>query len=338
MKSHRPGLAFLALIAALASFGTPTAARAGSCSSDGCPMDVRGHDSAARRFSFDVAYQYVGEDQIWMGSGPASAADIAGSQHVEQYNRSNTTIFTARGQALNWLGFSASVPWIDRSHAHIGEHHTGFFLPLSWDYQGMGDLAVVSYFAPWNGGSAGGGPVTFQLGVKMPTGKTDVGSIQYGLWVEPEPSVQPGSGSTDLLGGAQVHRSVPIRTLQGESADMPLTLSGAMRWNGRGTNDYRAGNEGSLNLVAGYPMLPSVSLLAQVNSRWMQADDPGQPGVPQHSAGGYELIGAPGVRARVAPGLAAYVYYRFRLYQHVNNLQAVSPYYFTFGTVYSFGG
>jgi hypothetical protein len=337
VKSHRPGFAILALTAALAAFGMPSAARAGSCSSDGCPMDIRGHDSAGRRFSFDVAYQYVGEDQMWMGSGPASAADVASQQHVEQYNRSNTTIFTARGQALNWLGFSASMPWIDRSHAHIAEHHTGFFLPESWHYQGLGDLALVSSIAPWAGESAGGGPVTFQLGVKLPTGKTDVGSVQYGLFVSPEPSVQPGSGSTDLLGSAQVRRSVPIRTLQGESADMPLTLSGTMRWNGRGTNDYRMGNEGSLNLVAGYPMLPAVSFLAQVNSRWMQADEPG-PADVQHSAGGYELVGAPGLRARVAPGLAAYVYYRFRIYQHLNNLQVVSPYYFTFGTVYSFGG
>lgn len=337
MTLHRSSSAFLALIAALASFGIPAAARAGSCSSDGCPMDVRGHDSAGRRFSVDVAYQYVGEDQLWMGSGPASATDIASQQHVEQYNRSNTTLFTARGQALNWLGFSASMPWIDRSHAHIAEHHTGFFLPESWEYQGIGDLALISYLSPWNGGSAGGGPVTLQLGVKLPTGQTDVGSMQYGLWVEPEPSVQPGSGSTDMLAGAQLRRAVPIRTLQGESSDMALTLGLVQRWNGRGTHDYRMGNESAVNLAAGYPMLPAVSLLAQINTRWMQADEPG-PADVQHSAGGTEVLATPGLRARLAPGLAAYVYYQFRLYQHVENLQTVSPYHFTFGTVYSFGG
>ena len=324
MTGQRPGTRRLPIIlAALAVIGSPLTARA-SCSTDGCPMDVRGHDSAARRFSLDVAYQYVGEDQPWMGSGPASPADIQNAHQVELYNRSNTTIFTGRGQVLGWLGFSASVPWIDRSHAHIAEHHTGFSLPYNWDYQGIGDLALVSFLSPWANGVAGGGPATFQLGVKLPTGRTDVGSIQYGVPVEPEPSVTPGSGSTDLLAGAQLRRAVPVRTLQGESSDMALTVSGAMRWNGRGTNDYRVGNEGSVNLVAGYPMVPAVSLLAQVNTHWMQGDEAGQPGVAVHSAGGYDVL--------------ANVYYQFRLYQHVSSLQAVSPYHFTFGTVYSFGG
>jgi hypothetical protein len=318
----------LVMMLALAAFVRPVAARAGSCGMDGCPMDVRGHDSA-RQFSFDISYLTGNENRLEVGSHEAGAGEIAGHM-VERLNRSSSTSLTARAQLFPRLSLSASLPWVDREHQHDVEHHAnaGYYIPYRWSFSGLGDPAIVASVTPWSKA------VTLQGGVKVPIGRRHVPSY-YG--VEPEPSVRPSTGSTDWLGGVQLHHALLGRSLRGDDVDLPLTLGLAGRVNGRGTDGYRVGNEASLNLAAAWPVHPAVSLMAQVNTRWQESDESGQPGVVAHETGGTSVLATPGVRFSFVPGLATYAYYQFRLYQHVNSLQLVSPYHFTFGTVYAFG-
>ena len=319
----------LMMMLSLAALTLPAArACAGSCGMDGCPMDVRGHDSA-RQFSLDISYLTGNENRLQVGSHEASAAEISGHM-VERLNRSSATSLTARAQLFPRLALSASLPWVDREHQHDVEHHVnaGYYLPYRWSFSGLGDPAIVASVTPWSKA------VTLQGGVKIPLGRRHVASY-YG--VEPEPSVRPSSGSTDWLGGVQLHHSLLTRSLRGDDVDLPLTLGLAGRVNGRGTDGYQVGNEASLNLAAAWPFMPAMSLMAQVNTRWQKSDESGQPGVVAHETGGVSVLATPGLRFGVAPGLATYAYYQFRLYQHVNSLQLVSPYHLTFGTVYAFG-
>jgi Putative MetA-pathway of phenol degradation len=302
-------------------------AHAGSCSMDGCPMDVRGHDSG-QRFSVDLSYLHVDENQRFVGSHEVGGTTLFSDHVVERLNRSTSTILTTRAQITERVSLSATLPWVDREHQHDILHHVGLYLPYAWNYSGLGDAALVGSVTPWSN------RFSVQGGVKLPTGRRHVDAI---LGLEPEPSVRPGSGSTDWLGGIQLHHSTALHSLRGEQVDVPLTLGVAGRVNGRGTDGYRSGNELSLNLAAGYPIVPALSLLAQVSTRWQKGDDTGQPGVAAHETGGTSVLATPGLRLHLGGSLAAYGYYQFRLYQRVNSAQLVSPSHLTFGTLYSFG-
>jgi hypothetical protein len=295
-------------------------------------MDVRGHDSGGK-YSLDVSYLYVNEDQLMVGSHIAAASEIQGHL-IERLNRSNSTILTGRARLTDRFSMSGSMSYIDRTHQRDVEHHTGagYYLPYDWSFRGFGDLSLIGYWSVLSGTSPNA--VTVQGGVKLPTGQRNVAAFQG---VEPEPSIRPGTGSTDFLAGVQIRHLISTHTLNGASSEVPFTLGLATRWNGRGTDDYRAGNEASVNLAGGYALLPAISLLAQINSRWQKGDQVGIAGEVSHETGGVAVLGTPGVRVRVTHAMGLYGYYQFRIYQRVNSLQLVSPRHLTLGTVYSFG-
>jgi hypothetical protein len=57
----------LGAVLALAMLCAPGPARA-SCGAEDCPMEMRGAGAMGGRFGFDVAYQYVLQDRVLVGS------------------------------------------------------------------------------------------------------------------------------------------------------------------------------------------------------------------------------------------------------------------------------
>src|SRR5206468_11885413 len=116
------------------------------------------------------------------------------------------------GVAPGW-GVNVSVPWVDRYHLHIPHDDPGDAgEPETWNFRKLGDMRVQArheVFAdiddPKIMQSAG-----FTAGVKLPTGSIDVVNADG---ERAERTLQPGTGTTDFVGGAWWH----LDTINGHS-------------------------------------------------------------------------------------------------------------------------
>jgi hypothetical protein len=305
-----------------------------NCGAEGCPMSPHGPEAQYGRFGFNVRWQSVEQNHYWDGGNSISADQAltayGGFHHVlEQYTRTQSTIFDATARLLPGLGLVVSVPYIDRIHRHALVHTSTSLVESEWHMTGLGDASAI---ASWDALDAPGfGQVTLQAGIKVPTGKTDVPEVNGDA---PEASARPGSGSTDFLSGVSWRRIVRLRGLH-DSADAPLTASVSMRYNGRGTERYHMGNEWDASTGLAWPLTHSVRVLAQFNGTVHAHDDAGDSDVEPHETGSTALYASPGLMVAIVPGLTAFGYDQLRIYEHTNGPQLVSPYHVSLGLAYS---
>lgn len=332
---RRQGLVLM-MIAAL----TASARVAGAnCGAEGCPLAPQGPEAASGRISLDFNFQYIEQDRYWSGRHSITAdealAEEGGTGHIlEQLTLTRTFQTTARARVTDRLLVTAAIPYQDRTHRHALQHHQGLLIPSEWRMKGLGDATVMAHWTALDGTLPGRGSLSVQMGVKLPTGEREVEEIDGEA---PEPSARLGSGSTDGVVGAQVAFPIPVRSLDGLQGTIPLSLGVSARFNGRGTEEYRMGNDWFANLAAAYPIVRWARILGQVNASWYAADDPGLTDANPHTIGGFSLLASPGVRMDLLPGMTAFGYYQFRLYQYTRGAQLVSPHHLSLGLAYTLG-
>jgi hypothetical protein len=326
-----------ALIAALAAaFIFPTAAHA-TCGAEGCPFVRRGLSAEAGWFSFDLRYQDVTQDKLWVGNGEASLdeiiADAEAHGEVELYTRTRSWVGEAHAALGSRFAVSATLPYINREHRHW-IRHTPTYNPLFldvWKYEGLGDATVLGQYTALRGTEHV--YVALQAGVKLPTGRRHVPGedrINFGFESSLEPSARPGTGSTDGLVGAIASVSLPWRRV------MPVTISGLARFNGKGTDDYRVGDEFQAGLSTGWSPIERVQVLGQLNYAAHGSDEAGEGAEAVHSAMRSVFL-TPGVRVRVLQSLAVYGLYQSRLWGKSDQATVVAGGHFLVGTSYSLG-
>src|SRR5205814_653120 len=97
-----------------------------TCGAEGCPFVRDAFGTTRGRYSFDLRYQGVTQDQLWNGTSSTTVDEIlAGAERhgeVELFTRSQT--WTAEGHAmlLPSLRLIAVLPYIDREHQHMLAH------------------------------------------------------------------------------------------------------------------------------------------------------------------------------------------------------------------------
>lgn len=325
---------------ALASLALPRTASA-NCGAEGCPLSPHGPEATFGRFVFGVRYQFVEQNMLWNGSGeisPEDAHEDDGEPHeLEQLTRTRSWNVDARANLGTRLQLALTVPYLDRIHRHTLEHHPGAFYDYEWHMTGIGDATAFATWAVMKPSGPGGSLLVVLAGAKLPTGETDAPLV---LDEQPEPPARLGSGSTDYVAGAQFTRTFGTRSLSGEPGMLPLSLGVSGRLNGVGTENYQSGDEWQADLGCSYPVVRWMRVLAQVNASGHAKDDVGDTDAEPHHTGGETVFASPGLQADLLPGVSAYGYYQFRLYQHTNGTQLVSPYHLVFGLGYTptFGG
>jgi hypothetical protein len=328
MSARRRTIAALAMVAAVA-LGVREA-RA-SCGADGCLLDLRGPEFAEHGRSIDVSYQLVDMDEVRIGSRQAAVGEIPG-RHNEVRTRSESWTVTARAAVREWLSVSASMPWIDRLHAHQHEHHPGFYEEQEWRYAGAGDLTLLGFVTPQGSGPRNPLSLTFTLGVKAPTGKRNVAEVDGD---QPEPMARPGSGSWDGVAGVQIRRWVETPGWGGPRP-MPFAVGVLGRVNGDGTERFRMGNELQLHLSGGWAVASAVSVLGQVNTRWRARDVEDDGGEHERNSGGVAVLVTPGLSVGLSRAINAYAYVQARAFERLNGIQLSSPVHTMIGTSYRF--
>jgi hypothetical protein len=181
---------------------------------------------------------------------------------------------------------------------------------------------------------AGATSLSLQLGVKLPTGRTEVDEVDG---EQPEPPARPGTGSFDAVAGFQVRHGIGPSTATEAAAGASAFLNVLGRVNGRGTEDYRVGQELQVTLGAGWPATRTLQLLGQVDARRRAKDDVGSTDALRDNTGGTFAYVTPGMELRLGGSVTAYGYAQLAVYRHVPRIELVAPYHVLTGLRWSLG-
>jgi len=297
-----------------------------SCGSDDCPIDLHRHQLVAGRFSFDASLQYIDQDEVQAGTEKTTVGALPAPED-EVRTLSRIYALTGRARLQPRLGITLALPYIDRVHQHIPDEGGVPGELADFRFSGLGDLLTSARWIAL--GDPGGRSASLLVGLKLPTGERNVDEIDG---EQPEPTVRPGTGSVDAIAGVHLVTGVSTRALDGTSVDAPLFLGLQYRVNGKGTEDYRIGDEFQLNAGGEYPLTGAFDLLAQFNLRVRGKDDAGETDALPDNTGGTWFYLSPGLRVRTGSPLGLFAYVQIPVYQKVNGIQLVSPYHLLFGT------
>jgi len=290
LASARP-LAALVPAALLALAATDASA----CATCGCSLSTDAATGYPTRpgWNMSLQFDYIDQSQLRHGSKPVSTADVAaindagGDQEVEH---DTVNRYTTLG--IGWMpdedwGLRLLVPWVDRGHSTYASATN----PVTGDQlstariKGLGDIRLL---ATWQG-LLEDRNLGLQLGLKLPTGHyggpnadgTGVAghhpvAFQHGpLSTNDSPdnlvdaSLQPGTGSTDIIVGAYYHR--PVSTQVEAFVNATFQAAIANRLHGAG-QDFRVGNTTFVSFGARWEATPTLVPQVQVNISHKGAD------------------------------------------------------------------
>ncbi len=254
----------------------------------------------------DLRYEYVDQDQPRTGRKQLSVGEIP-HHHDEVRTLNRNLIATIDYTQDSDNGISIQLPFVKRDHEHIHNHH-GAKLDESWHFDGIGDMRVVGRHR-FAGEQAVAHGILF--GVKLPTGSTDKTDTSNAV---AERSLQPGSGTTDLILGAfagmlELLGETPTRLFAQAQVQAPVNQS----------DGYRPGNKYSADIGIVYPADAPVSGMLQLNLS-VKDRDRGPEGEPADSGGSFVWL-SPGVSYAVSRETQIYGFLQLPLYQHVNGVQ-----------------
>src|SRR5690242_9215732 len=157
----------------------------------------------------DLRYESIRQDQPRSGRSDVGVGEIR--RHHDEVLTVNRNLLASLDYTLNqdW-GVNLLLPIVDRYHEHI-HNHGGGQIPQSWDFIELGDVRVMGRRRLSSSEDVNAHTVStsaLNLGLKLPTGKTDV---KNAAGEEAERSLQPGSGTTDLVLGGSYSMAMPMR-------------------------------------------------------------------------------------------------------------------------------
>jgi hypothetical protein len=196
-----------------------------------------------------------------------------------------------------------------REHKHIHNHH-GEQIHDQWNFTELGDIRVVGRYqllgvtdpvAPSNGG------LTF--GLKLPTGKTDVANGDGDL---AERSLQPGTGTTDLILGGYYHRKLTV-------SDASWFVQGQYQHALGSHQGFKPGAQLGFDVGVRKGVGTNLGLLAQLNYVHKNADS-GSESEPASSGGRY-VYASPGLSYALPGNVQLYAFFQVPLQRHVRGVQ-----------------
>ncbi len=333
------------------------ASNALACATCGCSLSTDAATGYPTRAGWSVSLQFddIDQNQLRHGSKPVSTGEVAalndagGDQEVEHdtVNR-YTTLGVSWAPNSDW-GVRVLVPWIDRGHSTYASATN----PVTEDQlstakiKGLGDLRVI---ATWQG-LLEQKNLGFQLGLKLPTGRyggadadgTGVvgrhpAAFQHGpLSANDSPdnlvdtSLQPGTGSTDVILGAYYHQ--PVSTDLDAFVNAQFQAAVANRLHGAG-EDFRVGNTTFVSFGARYEAHPALVPQLQVNISHKAADQGALADNPD-SAGTVVYL-SPGVTGVIGDHWQAFAFVQLPVASHLMGYQLAPQWTGSAGVSYSF--
>jgi hypothetical protein len=267
----------------------------------------------------DVRMEYIRQDQLRSGTDKATASGEIG-EHDEIKTLNRNFIASLSHAFSPSLSVALQVPLVSRDHSHVF-NDVGGPEPESWDFTRLGDVRVLAHLRLDDAQSSRDRAYGLIGGAKLPTGSINV---RNSAGEAAERSLQPGSGSTDVIAGGFV---------SGHLAQAGWHTQ--MRWQHAVSErqDYQPGDHVSLDAGMTYPM-GAVQALAQINLLW-RGHDTGSNAEPADSGGKYAYF-SPGVAVPLGKDAQIYGLVQLPLVQNVRGSQLTADWVATLGLTMRF--
>ena len=304
-----------------------------ACATCGCTLsaDAAMGYSALPGWRLNLEYDYLHQDQLREGTHAVSAVPDGSELEHDTLNRYFTVDLNYNPNA-DW-NIDLKVPYVLRTHSTYGEFDGAAPLPELSDSRSssLGDVKLIGSYQ----GFLAAHNLGLQLGVKLPTG--DYGTavkFRSGPYAGTalDASLQPGTGSTDLIVGAYYYRFVGENFQAFVNGQLQSAVSEKMDVPG---NDYRPGN--SLTLSAGlrYVANPIIVPQLQLNLLHKSADQGALADAPD-TVGTVAYI-SPGLAGELTPRLHVYGFTQLPVYSNLNGYQLFPRFTVSVGLSYLFG-
>jgi hypothetical protein len=256
--------------------------------------------------------EYLNQSQLRQGTDKISRDEI--SEHHEEIKTINRNFLLGMeyGFAQDW-SVGLVLPYSNREHTHIHNHHDGETSLESWQFDELGDVRLKLRYQPSHQ-HAGDLKWSLNGGLKLPTGKTDVSNADGDV---AEPSVQPSTGTTDLLLGgglAYAPLALPGNLFANLTLQLPLNEK----------DGYQPGWRAALQAGWQYPLAGKVDFLLQANLLRVGRDE-GVNAEPEES-GRTEVAIVPGLAYAWSRSLTLHAQLELPVYQKVNGVQLTHDY------------
>src|SRR5260221_1477634 len=260
----------------------------------------------------DLRYEYVRQDQLMAGKNRVQTGQFA--RDHDELVTNNQNFLAALDYTINqdWA-VNLLLPVVKREHRHIETATTQL---ESWNFTELGDVRVMARrrLATLEDARPSVGTLGLHVGLKLPTGRTDV---LNGSGERAEHSLQPGTGTTELLAGLFYSRLLPMSNQSW--VVQPQLLMAVLAG-----SDFRPGNRYSLDAGTRYGMGDALGLLLQVNAL-VKGRDGGGMGEREDSGGSYLFV-SPGFSYALSRSVQAYGFLQLPVYQYVNGVQLTASY------------
>jgi hypothetical protein len=319
-------------IAAAAALLTCAAQGTQACATCGCTLsaDAAMGYSADAGWRLNLEYDYIHQDELRNGTQAVSGVPDGSELEHDTLNRYITADLNYNPTA-DW-NIDLRVPYVVRTHSTYGEFDSSQPLPdLSESHSSsLGDIKLIGSYQ----GILPAHNLGVQLGVKLPTGHygTSVEFSSGPLAGNPlDASLQPGTGSTDVIVGAYYYRAI--------SEYWDLIVNGQFQSAFREKldqpgKDFRPGNSLSMSAGVRYDANPDWMPQLQLNFLHKSADQGALADTPDTV--GTVLYVSPGLTARVMPKLHAYGFVQVPVYSNLDGYQLFPRYAVSVGLSYAF--
>jgi hypothetical protein len=303
--------------AALWAVACALPAGAWACATCGCTVDsdaAMGYSSDAG-WRLNLEYAYINQDALRTGTRSATPAEVVnhpfdpalGGGEIEQdtINRYINLGLAYRPNA-EWAA-NVLVPYVIRGHSTFGvqpqPYSTAETAPDQLSYTDLSHLGDIKLIGSYQG-ILPTHNLGVQLGVKLPTGAygTDVKFLTGPNTGAPlDASLQPGTGSTDIIVGAYYFQ--PVSQDFDAFATSTFQSAVAHRQSQPG-NDFRPGNSLNVSFGLRYAAHPQWVPQLQINLYDKRADQGALA----------DVLDTQGFVAYVSPGLTVQVHHHLQLY------------------------
>lgn len=296
-----------------------------ACSSCGCTLNSdwssQGY-SVASGARLDVREDYYDQNQLRSDTHAVdrSSLEIPNEQEIQQRTLNhNTTLGVDYSPSRTW-GMHLDVPYFNRFHTTIGEGDEDISTSHT---QGLGDVRITARYQGFSPDLSWG----IQLGVKLPTGRSDDQFTSGPLTGEViDRGLQQGTGTTDVIVGLYNFGNLAAHL----GYFVHVNVQHAMNSH----HDFKPGD--AFNISTGLRYLhagrwsPQVQLNLHVEGRESGAES------DRDNSGASLLYVSPGTTVQVVQTLQLYAFLQLPLYQRVNGLQLQPQRFYSLGAQYKF--
>lgn len=271
----------------------------------------------------DIRYEYIRQDQPRAGHENVDIGAIR-RHHDEVETVNHNLVLRYDYSAGQKWGLSVQAPIVNRDHYHI-HNHMGGQIDERWRFTHLGDVRLIGRYSPTPNPETS---TDFGMlaGVKLPTGRTDVSNSDGDL---AERTLQPGSGTTDAIIGFYASRPF---NLWNRSARLFVQSQAQLPANTH--EDFRPGNQYTLDVGIAYPQIGDFSGLFQINAL-IKDHDHGREAEEADSGGAFVWL-SPGASYALTHSTRIYGFLQLPLYQRVRGIQVVANWTISIGASVGF--